>query len=448
MDEKEFKNLNDLPDDDSISVNTKRIEQKTEIVDSQEPELNSELENLIARTLFDTDENSTSESIDNTVVIENEKLKDSENKPNDSLLNEPHDFDEESNDEEDDDLEDEIENDTASEENANKKKKTHVLPIVILLVIAILIGLLIGLKLYGNKSAEKKKQDIYNQLSIEFNDSSNNTFEYGTELTYSNDSVPNEFKSMISSSNGTVTFDQTTYNPIRVGEQNLLFTVTSTEDPTVNKEFYHSIRLEDTQNPTLTIKENEIVIGLNGEAELADNVTALDPVDGNLDYNGETGGFKIDGVNLSSPGEYTATVVAYDRNGNESEPKTFKVMVLSSAIEQSESDNRTTITNDETANTNDVQVSSQQENTIYETVTDTQYAEGLTDDYIYYDEFGNEISKEEAEAEITEVSGWNANGSSDAQSRTNGSWGAQASSDDCALNGGTIVNGACVYAGD
>lgn len=78
----------------------------------------------------------------------------------------------------------------------------------------------------------------------------------------------------------------------------------------VTKEVVVPFKVEDTMAPFITLRENKVEIMQHLEFNPEDNIISVkDFVDGSLEYNLEHN------IDVATPGIYTATVSAVDRNG-------------------------------------------------------------------------------------------------------------------------------------
>ena len=115
----------------------------------------------------------------------------------------------------------------------------------------------------------------------------------------------------------------------KVGEQTLQVTFS---DGKKEKQEEVKVTVEDTKKPEITLKKDKVSITAGDKLTLKDNVKEVkDPVDGDLKYSDkqvEKDGYYIDKGKLDTKkaGTYEVTVIAKDKNGNESK-KSFKVEV-------------------------------------------------------------------------------------------------------------------------
>jgi hypothetical protein len=136
-----------------------------------------------------------------------------------------------------------------------------------------------------------------------------------------------------------VTIDPETIDASRVGTYEI-DVVLNAKDPeeSASRTFRFHVNVEDTKKPEITVESDQITLTAGEDFDPAANVLSVkDPVDGDLvwtnhepdpaakdpDGNGpeyETGWYLTDSnVDTSTPGDYTVTVQACDRNGSRTE---------------------------------------------------------------------------------------------------------------------------------
>ena len=181
-----------------------------------------------------------------------------------------------------------------------------------------------GMACYQLYQQGREKQ-IYDSLKLFWDNTA--TIEYGT--VYDPDK-------MIKKATGNVTVLSSTVDSHKVGTGNLILEV---EKENVRKQFRVSTYVQDTQLPTITLKEKEITLYVGDSYSLNDNIVSVtDPVDGGLTYVSSIseeemkGQYTIVGdVNYHKVGTYSVVVKAVDFNGNKVEDS-FQVHIKSRPI--------------------------------------------------------------------------------------------------------------------
>ncbi len=162
-----------------------------------------------------------------------------------------------------------------------------------------------GIFVYANN----KKQAILDSIYIKFIESP--TVEYGAESV--------DYQSFILESAGEVILPIEAIDTKELGLKELVYKISQQG---YEKEQKVTIEVKDTQAPIITFKEETITIEVGGELDLKSNVeSVIDPVDGVIEeYE------VIHNLDNNAAGEYTVTIKATDKNGNESS-KDYKVIV-------------------------------------------------------------------------------------------------------------------------
>ncbi len=196
-----------------------------------------------------------------------------------------------------------------------KNKKIMAAIGVVLLIIACAGGYLY--------SQEQKKQQILDSIQIAFIEDpvieyGDTDFDYGTLIKQKTDEVilPDPIDSM------------------QTGEFEVVYKV---EKEGYTKEFPLKIEVKDTKAPVITFKNDTVSLEVGSEFKAADNIkSVVDPIDGDIAFAeaaGENNYYVIEGsVDTAAAGEYTITIKAVDKNGNEAE-KAFKVEVKEKAAD-------------------------------------------------------------------------------------------------------------------
>lgn len=161
---------------------------------------------------------------------------------------------------------------------------------------------------------EKKKiaaNQLYSEISITFADTS--TIEYGTE--------PVDAKSLIASSQGTVTADPEVISPSDPGTVTVTYTVSGTTEygDVVEKKYQKEFEITDTQPPVIETGSETVILNAGQKYDIYSNIKAVyDTVDGDLPLSDtlEYGTYMVTGsADLSKAGVYPITVDACDKNG-------------------------------------------------------------------------------------------------------------------------------------
>ena len=196
-----------------------------------------------------------------------------------------------------------------------KNKKIMAVIGVVLLIIACAGGYLY--------SQEQKKQQILDSIQIAFVEDpvieyGDTDFDYGTLIKEKTDEVilPDPIDSL------------------QIGEFEVVYKV---EKEGYTKEFPLKITIKDTKAPVITFKNDTVSLEVGSEFKAADNIkSVVDPIDGDIAFvadAGESNYYVIEGsVDTATAGEYTITIKAVDKNGNEAE-KAFKVEVKEKAAD-------------------------------------------------------------------------------------------------------------------
>ena len=196
-----------------------------------------------------------------------------------------------------------------------KNKKIMAVIGVVLLIIACAGGYLY--------SQEQKKQQILDSIQIAFIEDpvieyGDTDFDYGTLIKQKTDEVilPDPIDSM------------------QTGEFEVVYKV---EKEGYTKEFPLKIEVKDTKAPVITFKNDTVSLEVGSEFKAADNIkSVVDPIDGDIAFvadAGESNYYVIEGsVDTATAGEYTITIKAVDKNGNEAE-KAFKVEVKEKVVD-------------------------------------------------------------------------------------------------------------------
>ncbi len=190
-----------------------------------------------------------------------------------------------------------------------KNKKIMAIIGVVLLIIACAGGYVYN--------QEQKKQQILNSIQITFVENpvieyGDTDFDYGTLIKEKTDEVilPDPIDSL------------------QTGEFEVVYKV---EKEGYTKEFPLKIEVKDTKAPVITFKNDTLSLEVGSEFKAANNIkSVVDPIDGDIAFAeaaGENNYYVIEGsVDMAAAGEYTITIKAVDKNGNEAE-KAFKVEV-------------------------------------------------------------------------------------------------------------------------
>ena len=192
----------------------------------------------------------------------------------------------------------------------------------LLLIIPLILMIFFGGIIYIQRSNRKiAYQQTYDSLVLEVNETL-------LEVEYGD---PFDEKAFIKSYEGELS-NHALVHTDKVGESDLVYTLKAEDSygETVTRDYTYKLKVVDT-HPAEIILENDVVrIYEDDEIDLNDNVMNVeDVVDGPLEYSEElkdnTYTFETD-LDTSTAGEYTVTVKAKDKNGNES-TKEFRVFV-------------------------------------------------------------------------------------------------------------------------
>ncbi len=188
--------------------------------------------------------------------------------------------------------------------------------IYLIVALLILFGLGTGYILCEKDARVKEEKreaykEVYDALQIDVEEL---VGEYGEDINV---------QDFVKSSVGDLTIEED-IDPDKPGDYIVTFILSDTEeqfDQEVEKKTKRIFTVEDTQYPEIEIDQEEILIRQGTETDLKENVlSATDPVDGDVEFAIESE------LDIDTPGEYEAKVVATDKNGNSSE-KTFMVNV-------------------------------------------------------------------------------------------------------------------------
>ncbi len=158
----------------------------------------------------------------------------------------------------------------------------------------------------------EEKQAIYETLTIQFRDDS--TVEYGGDFHASD---------YVLAAGGDLSCEGTV-DTMKTGDQTVVYTVTKTTDRgySVNRKYEKVFTVKDLMGPIISLSKSIVQIAPGDAYDPKTNVeSVLDPVDGRLDFEVDTGGF-----DASRTGTYVIRVNASDRFGNRT-VKAFKVIV-------------------------------------------------------------------------------------------------------------------------
>lgn len=226
------------------------------------------------------------------------------------------------------------------QENTNNrapKKKTNKIMYVICIAIVCLIciGAFLFYQYQQDKKARQNAYDkVYEQLKVTFKenqkDEEGNTvdvtmFEYGTQ-----DNDPLE---LVDTHYGDLTCSPTVIDTMKIGTQRITYTVSLKDsyNQLVSREFTLEVKVNDTNSPIVTIKENQITITEGDTFDPLTNIESVkDSVDGNLEYveqekekENESAPFYEKGwytyttdMDVNTPGTYYIRIEACDKNGN------------------------------------------------------------------------------------------------------------------------------------
>ena len=119
------------------------------------------------------------------------------------------------------------------------------------------------------------------------------------------------------------------YDNKKLGEQKLTAIFVDADEKEIEQEI--TITVKDTQAPEITFKNDTMEITLGDEIDTASNIESVkDPVDGDIkkseDHTITEDGYFITSDIKTEAGEYTVTVIAFDKNGNKAE-KSYKLVI-------------------------------------------------------------------------------------------------------------------------
>ena len=119
------------------------------------------------------------------------------------------------------------------------------------------------------------------------------------------------------------------YDNKKLGEQKLTVIFIDVDEKEIEQEI--TITVKDTQAPEIIFKSETVEITLGDEIDTASNIESVkDPVDGDIkkseDHTITEDGYFITSDIKTEAGEYTVTVIAFDKNGNKAE-KSYKLVI-------------------------------------------------------------------------------------------------------------------------
>lgn len=170
-----------------------------------------------------------------------------------------------------------------------------------------------------------RKNTIYNSMDMSF--LSARIVEYGTNNYDTRNVIENIQNGVIK--DYTKSVDTTT-----LGVQQVKFEI-GNED--VVKKFETAIEVIDTKNPIIELKQQEITIYTGTNYDIKSNIVSVyDEIDGEIEYKEEQEDKRYyytisTNLNANLKGEYTATITAYDKNGNETITD-FKIKVIDKPV--------------------------------------------------------------------------------------------------------------------
>ncbi len=174
-----------------------------------------------------------------------------------------------------------------------KKKLICFSMIVIVATLAIVYGI-------WYKMEQDYKQSILDKISITWSEDS--TVECGAKNV--------DYKSFVAESYGEVTVPKTNLDTSKVGKIKVIY-IASLQG--YSKEFPLEITIVDTTTPKIQLAKDKITLNVGSKYDPKDNVKVTDLADG------EIKNFKISGdVDFDTVGNYTLTVIASDKAGNQS----------------------------------------------------------------------------------------------------------------------------------
>ena len=127
------------------------------------------------------------------------------------------------------------------------------------------------------------------------------------------------------------------FDPKKIGEQEITVVFAlgdETQEETVK------VNVKDTKAPEITFKSETVEISLRDSFDAASNLESVkDPVDGVIAQSNDNtiteSGYYFGGDPIASEvGEYTVTVIAFDKNGNRAE-KSYKLVIKEKSQETS-----------------------------------------------------------------------------------------------------------------
>ena len=174
------------------------------------------------------------------------------------------------------------------------KKEVYIGLVIVFMICIVGIS---GIMMYINN----KKQVILDSIYITFIE--NPTVEYGSETV--------DYQSFILESVGEVSLPTEMIDTKEVGSKELVYKVSKEG---YEKEQKVNVEVKDTKAPEITLKEETISIEVGAEFDPKSNVeSVVDPVDGVIEE------YEIThNLDNNTAGEYTITIKAVDKNGNES----------------------------------------------------------------------------------------------------------------------------------
>lgn len=183
-----------------------------------------------------------------------------------------------------------------------KKRRRLLIGVSFGIVIAIIIILTLN------------QQRWFNSLDVEF--ISTPVIEYGEKEI--------DLKKYVQTCNGEIV-GISEVNTMEIGEQEIVLTLS---DGTYSKEVKKVIEVKDTKAPEIELEKESVEIEEGEEYDPKSNVVSVtDLVDGNIEE------YTIEGeYDVNTAGEYTITVIAKDKNDNETK-KEFTLAVKEKEVE-------------------------------------------------------------------------------------------------------------------
>ena len=127
------------------------------------------------------------------------------------------------------------------------------------------------------------------------------------------------------------------YDNKKLGEQKVSAVFVDADEKEIEQEV--TVTVKDTQAPEITFKNDTMEITLGDEIDTASNIESVkDPVDGDIkkseDHTITEDGYFITSDIKTEAGEYTVTVIAFDKNGNKTE-KSYQLVIKEKSQETS-----------------------------------------------------------------------------------------------------------------